>query len=1408
MLLKFKAIIFTLILIVSVNQLFAQNNNGVFFQAVARDNYQNPANDRKIFVQTSIIQSSATGTKVLIEEHQTNTDAKGIFSISIGNGTRIGGTASNLSSIDWSKGPYFLNLKISITPVGSSSNWDYTKEWVDIGTTNFGTVPYSLFANTVAGFDTKLNVIDTVKMLMPYAKSTALNTVAATARAAELVLTNNVTANTASITANSNAISLKAPIASPIFTGTVALGTSSPSTSAVLDISSSSQGILIPRMTTGERNAITSPANTLFIFNTTNNRFEVYKNTCYCWVAISDGGSGVVVPPANTAPTISNINYVGTFRVGGSANVYYSYSDTDNDAQGSTSIIWEIANDNNGTAKSTYSTTATSTFQAVDAGRYVRAKVTPRAATGVLNGLDNYGSWTLIDAATVPFGSSVNITGNAVQGSLLTASYTFNGGSGVENASGSTYIWQWAYNNANSFATTMSIPEGGTFHGKTIRPTLNEVNRYVRFGVRAKDNASVTATNYVYSDWIGPITLAAETAPVATNVTYSPAPGTNAVLNGSYTYVDANNDPESTSLYQWYTATDASGTNKTAISGATNKSFTPTDNEAGKYIGFGVTPQASTGTITGSEVVYYNTTPSVAAANFTIISVTQSSNNFYVNRVMDATDFITVSINVTSPGSIAFSTPIVDGYSFSNGGVFDTGIQNVILYAKGTQTAYNAAGDIFTITAVGSSTQTSTITIKNTAIVVPLANNAPTVSTINYRGVYRVGGTSSVVYTYADAEKDLEAATTISWEMATDNTGKERFTYSTSATPTFVTADGGKYVRAKITPRAATGILNGVDYYGAWVLIDLATKPFASSVNVSGNTEQGSLLIGSYTFNGGTNTENALGSTYQWQTATSNKGANTTTMSFPDGGNVFGKTIRPTINEVNKYIRFGVIAKDNGSAIATNYVYSDWIGPITLAAETAPTALNVSYSQAPIDNVVITGSYAYYDVNSDPEGTSLYQWYTATSASGANQIPIPGQTSKQITLNSAQFGYYLGFGVTAKALTGTITGTEVVYYNPAVAKQATPIAANLSITGTNTTGLVGNILTGTYSYTTNGSAGTESGTVTKWYRADNATALGTQVGSGATYTPTTADLGKYIVFEVTPISSTGATGDPTRIVRNGTPQNLDLTTQAVPAAYSLRKLRSAYNGPAINVRRSSDGAYSDIGFTAAGFLDEVTLTTFVGTATGTVSVWYDQSGNARNISNPTISEQPFIVSGGIVEKYNGVPTVRFVKTTNSGTRLYNTTSITNVTSAMGVFASTYASTYTAVDAVVTDYTGANPQSSIGITGGYQSTVVGGFNSNSVAVFYKNKIAFTGGSLPNMSPISNLSVIYTENTTSLAASYTTWTGITIGSYTNTTGSRNWGGPISEIILFNSRLNDNNYQDVLKIQDAQMFYYLGK
>jgi len=61
-----------------------------------------------------------------------------------------------------------------------------------------------------------------------------------------------------------------------ILAQSVGIGTSTPDPSARLDVSDNQRGILIPRLTTAQRNAITTPARSLLIYNTDCNEYQYY----------------------------------------------------------------------------------------------------------------------------------------------------------------------------------------------------------------------------------------------------------------------------------------------------------------------------------------------------------------------------------------------------------------------------------------------------------------------------------------------------------------------------------------------------------------------------------------------------------------------------------------------------------------------------------------------------------------------------------------------------------------------------------------------------------------------------------------------------------------------------------------------------------------------------------------------------------------------------------------------------------------------------------------------------------------------------------------------------------------------------------------------------------------------------
>jgi|688.fasta_scaffold438156_3 hypothetical protein len=116
------------------------------------------------------------------------------------------------------------------------------------------------------------------------------------------------------------------------------------------------------------------------------------------------------------------------------------------------------------------------------------------------------------------------------------------------------------------------------------------------------------------------------------------------------------------------------------------------------------------------------------------------------------------------------------------------------------------------------------------------------------------------------------------------------------------------------------------------------------------------------------------------------------------------------------------------------------------------------------------------------------------------------------------------------------------------------------------------------------------------------------------------------------------------------------TYPSAAAAYSVRKLRTAYTGSAIRVRRT-DLTEQDIGF-SGGNLDTAALLSFTGTGAldnGFITTWYDQSGNAQNATQTTAVSQPIIVSAGVLLTQNSKPTIKYDGTNDflSGSAISN-----------------------------------------------------------------------------------------------------------------------------------------------------------
>jgi len=109
---------------------------GIFYQAVARDNFGKELVNKTIDVKFSIISGNPLGTLVYQELHSGITTSKyGVFTLIIGKGTPTGGLYSDLSQVQWNTAYHYLKIEVK-----------FDNDFVDMGTMQFLAVPYALYA--------------------------------------------------------------------------------------------------------------------------------------------------------------------------------------------------------------------------------------------------------------------------------------------------------------------------------------------------------------------------------------------------------------------------------------------------------------------------------------------------------------------------------------------------------------------------------------------------------------------------------------------------------------------------------------------------------------------------------------------------------------------------------------------------------------------------------------------------------------------------------------------------------------------------------------------------------------------------------------------------------------------------------------------------------------------------------------------------------------------------------------------------------------------------------------------------------------------------------------------------------------------------------------------------------------
>jgi len=247
------------------------------------------------------------------------------------------------------------------------------------------------------------------------------------------------------------------------------------------------------------------------------------------------------------------------------------------------------------------------------------------------------------------------------------------------------------------------------------------------------------------------------------------------------------------------------------------------------------------------------------------------------------------------------------------------------------------------------------------------------------------------------------------------------------------------------------------------------------------------------------------------------------------------------------------------------------------------------------------------------------------------------------------------------------------------------------------------------------------------------------------------------------------------------------TYSGAAAAYSLRKLRNAYSGDAIRVRRLSDNAELNIGF-VANELDTSALTTFASGTDAFVTTWYDQSGNAYNATQTTAANQPQIVSSGSVILENGKATLEF-----DGTRIFNSSiNLTAEQSAISVATKSTSPAYLTSDDL------------------NHHALISGFSTNWFESYNGPRFTITSSATSTIGIISQFissTFVSFYNQTAGATGTTSDTSATtietIGGYEQNSAYR-YNGKITEMIFYSSDERANQSGIYTNINDFYTIY----
>ena len=400
-----------------------------------------------------------------------------------------------------------------------------------------------------------------------------------------------------------------------------------------------------------------------------------------------------------------------------------------------------------------------------------------------------------------PEARNVSISGTPRVGQVLTGNYTYFDAPPFRDPEGaSTFRWRRIIRVGNTFVV---VPIAGAT-AKTYTLVAADEGARITFQVTpvALSGPSPGSTA---SATVGPVPTNA--APTASNVSISGTPRVGQVLTGDYTYFDANADPEGASTFRWVRVVSGA-LGILPIAGATAKTYTLVAADEGRRIRFQVTPVALSGASPGM--------PGISAAVGPVIppppNVEPTASNVSISGTPQVAQVLT--------GNYIYDDAERDLEGASTFGWLRSTDQSGTLLlpflpiAGATAKTYTlVAADEgrrirFQVRPVAQSGASPGTTVTSAAVgpvVAAPINLPPTANNVLISGTPRVGRVLTGSYTYDDAERDSQGASTFRWLR--DNVaiaGARARSYA------LVAADEGTLIRFEITPVAQSGTSPGL----------------------------------------------------------------------------------------------------------------------------------------------------------------------------------------------------------------------------------------------------------------------------------------------------------------------------------------------------------------------------------------------------------------------------------------------------------------------------------------------------------------------------------------------------------------------------------------------------------------------